>query len=154
MTGTEIRHLEAANGAEYQALFLEALWSVPAAFAADCDEESARSSEQIAERFRREVILGGFVSGRLYAIATFLQQMSPKRKHVGMIWNMYVSEGHRGTGLAEILFKHVLEAASLKVDQVELYVALDNPRGRKFYRNFGFESYDVMPRALRVQGED
>jgi ribosomal protein S18 acetylase RimI-like enzyme len=132
MGGTEIRQLEAANGAEYQALFLEALQSAPAAFAADYDEESARSSEQIAERFRREVIFGGFVSGRLYAIATSLQQVSPKRKHVGMIWNMYVSEQRRGTGLADILFKHVLEAASLKVDQVELYVAVDNPRGRRF----------------------
>src|SRR5580704_4722047 len=75
MSGTQIRQLEAANGAEYQALFLEALRSAPAAFAADYDEESARSSEHIAERFRREVIFGGFVSGRLYGIATFLQQM-------------------------------------------------------------------------------
>jgi ribosomal protein S18 acetylase RimI-like enzyme len=68
-----------------------------------------------------------------------------------MIWNMYVAEGRRGTGLADMLFKYVLEAASLKVDQVELYVAVDNPRGTTFYRKFGFESYGVMPRALRVQ---
>ena len=71
-----------------------------------------------------------------------------------MIWNMYVSEQQRGTGLADTLFKHVLEAASHKVDQVELYVAVDNSRGSKFYRKFGFESYGVMPRALRVQGAD
>jgi ribosomal protein S18 acetylase RimI-like enzyme len=154
MSGTEIRQLEAANGAEYQALFLEALRSAPAGFAADYDEESARSSNQIAERFRREVIFGGFVGGRLHGMVTFLQQMTPKRRHVGMIWNMYVSDEQRGTGLANMLFKHVLDAASLKVDQVELYVAVDNPRGRKFYRKFGFESYGVMPRALRVQGED
>lgn len=154
MTRTEIRQLEAANGADYQALFLEALRSAPAAFAADYDEESARSSEQIAERFRREVILGGFVSGTLHGIVTFLQQIPSKRRHVGMIWNMYVSEEQRGTGLADTLFKHVLETASLKVDQVELYVAVDNPRGRRFYQRFGFESYGVMPRALRVQGQD
>ena len=154
MSGTEIRQLEAANGAEYQALFLEALRSAPTAFAADYEEESARSSEQIAERFRREVIFGAFVSGRLHGIATFLQQIPPKRRHVGMIWNMYVSDEQRGTGLAGILFKHVLEAASPKVDQVELYVAVDNPRARRLYQKFGFESYGVMPRALRVQGKD
>jgi len=150
MNGTEIRQLTA----EYQAVFLEALQSAPTAFAADYGEESARSSDQIAERFRREVIFGAFVEGRLCAIVTLLQQTSPKRRHVGMIWNMYVSEERRGTGLAEILFKYVLEAASLRVDQVELYVAVDNPRGTKFYRRIGFESYGVMPRALRVQGSD
>ena len=53
MSGAQIRQLEAANGAEYQALFVEALRSVPAAFASDYDEESARSSEHLAERFRR-----------------------------------------------------------------------------------------------------
>ena len=58
MSGTEIKQLDAANGADYQALFLEALRSAPAAFAADYDEESARSSEQFAERFRREVMFG------------------------------------------------------------------------------------------------
>src|ERR1700758_3994228 len=129
MSGTEIKQLEAANGAEYQTLFLEALRSAPAAFAADYQEESARSSEQIAERFRRGGIFGGFVSGKLHGIVTFLPQILPKRRHVGMIWNMYVSEEHRGTGLAEKLFKHALEAASLKVEQVELYVAVDNTRG-------------------------
>jgi len=154
MNGTEIRQLNAGDAAEYRALFLGALQSAPAAFAADYSEESPRSSDQIAERFRREVIFGAFVDGGLHGIATFLQQTSPKRRHVGMIWNMYVSEERRGTGLSDMLFNYVLEAASLKVDQVELYVAVDNPRGSKFYRKFGFESYGVMPRALRVQGAD
>ena len=154
MNGTEIRQLNAEDAADYQAVFLGALQSAPAAFAADYGEESARSSDQLAERFRREVIFGAFVDGRLCAIATFLQQTSPKRRHVGMVWNMYVSEERRGTGLADLLFKYVLEVASLVVEQVELYVAIDNPRARKLYRKFGFESYGVMPRALRARGAD
>ena len=117
------------DAAEYQSVFLGALQSAPAAFAADYAEESARGADQIAERFRREVIFGAFVDGRLCAIATFAQQTTPKRRHVGMIWNMYVSEERRGTGLADLLFKYVLEAASLKVDQVELYVAVEQSWG-------------------------
>jgi ribosomal protein S18 acetylase RimI-like enzyme len=154
MNGTEVRRLHTDDAVEYQALFLEALQSAPAAFAADYGEESARTSDQIAERFRREIIVGAFVDGRLCAIATFSQQPSPKRRHVGMIWNMYVSEKRRGTGLADLLFKYVLEMASLVVEQVELYVAIDNPRARKLYRKFGFESYGVMPHALRIEGVD
>src|SRR5260370_2917570 len=97
MSGTEIKQLEAGNGADYQALFLEALRSAPAAFASDYDEESARSSEQIAERFRREGIFGGFVSGRVHGIVTFLQQIPPKRGHGGMIFDMYRSAEQRET---------------------------------------------------------
>jgi len=154
MSGTEVRRLTAEDGTEYQAVFLEALQAAPAAFAADYGEEAARTPDQIAERFRREVIVGAFVDGDLCAIATFSGQPSPKRRHVGMIWNMYVSEKRRGTGLADMLFKYVLEVASPVVEQVELYVAIDNPRARKLYRKFGFESYGVMPRALRVEGID
>jgi hypothetical protein len=62
MNGTEIRQLNAEDAAEYQAVFLGALQSAPTA---DYGEESARSSDQIAERFRREVIFGAFVDGRL-----------------------------------------------------------------------------------------
>ena len=34
------------------------------------------------------IIFGALVDGRLCAIVTFLQQTSPKRRHVGIIWNM------------------------------------------------------------------
>jgi GNAT superfamily N-acetyltransferase len=119
MNGTEIRQLNAEDAAEYQAVFLGALPSAPTAFAADYGEESARSSAQIAERFRREAIFGAFVDGTAVCHRNILAANLPKRRHVGMIWNMYVSEERRGTGLADMLFKYVLEAASLKVDQVE-----------------------------------
>jgi ribosomal protein S18 acetylase RimI-like enzyme len=154
MSGTEIRQLGPRDASEYQAIFLEALRSAPEAFAADYEQESARSLEEVVERFQREGIYGGFASGRLQAIATFERQTMPKRRHVGMVWNMYVAEGQRGTGLAAALFRHVLEVASREVDQVDLYVAVENERAWRFYQRFGFESYGVMPRALRVAGAD
>jgi hypothetical protein len=104
MNGTEIRQLNAEDAAEYQAVFLGALQSAPTAFAADYVEESARSSAQIAERFRREVIFGALADGRPCAIATFFQQTTLKRRHVGMIWNTYVSEERRGTGVSAACF--------------------------------------------------
>lgn len=154
MNGTEIRQLGPRDASEYQAIFLEALRSAPEAFAADYEQESARSLEEVVERFQREGIYGGFASGRLQAIATFQRQTMAKRRHVGMLWNMYVAEGQRGTGLAAALFHHVLEVASREVDQVDLYVAVENERAWRFYQRFGFESYGVMPRALRVAGAD
>jgi ribosomal protein S18 acetylase RimI-like enzyme len=67
---------------------------------------------------------------------------------------MHVGDGHRGTGVAAELFQHVLQVAEREVDQVDLYVAVENQRAWKFDRRFGFESYGVMPRALPVAGVD
>jgi ribosomal protein S18 acetylase RimI-like enzyme len=154
MSEFEIRRLGAADVPVYQALFLEALRSAPSAFAADYEQESVRSLTEVGERLEREATYGAFVAGSLGGIVTFQQQMTPKRRHVGMVWNMHVAEKHRGTGLSAAIFQHVLDVASPQVDQVDLYVAVENKRAWKFYKRFGFESYGVMPRALRVDGTD
>jgi hypothetical protein len=120
MSEFEIRRLGATDVPVYQALFLEALRSAPSAFAADYEQESVRSLEEVGERLRREATYGAFVEGSLGGIETFQQQITPKRRHVGMVWNMHVAE----------------------------------ERAWKFYKRFGFESYGVMPRALRVDGTD
>jgi len=78
MNGTEIRQLNAEDAAEYQAVFLGALPSAPTAFAADYGEESARSSAQIAERFRREAIFGAFVDGTAVCHRNILAASLPK----------------------------------------------------------------------------
>ena len=80
MSGIEIRQLGPPDASEYQVIFLEALRFAPEAFAADYEQESARSLEEVVERFQREAIYGGFVSGRLQAIATFQRQTMPKRR--------------------------------------------------------------------------
>jgi hypothetical protein len=78
MNGTEIRQLNAEDAAEYEAVFLGALQSAPTAFAADYGEESARSSDQIAERFRREAIFGAFVDGTAVCHRNILAANLPK----------------------------------------------------------------------------
>jgi ribosomal protein S18 acetylase RimI-like enzyme len=154
VTATQIRRVGPAEASAYQSLFLEALRSVPTAFAADYEQEAARGLDEVARRLEREASYGAFLSGTLVGIVTLQAQPTPKRRHVGMVWNMYVADGHRGTGLASELFQHVLQVAEREVDQVDLYVAVVNQPAWKFYRRFAFESYGVMPRALRVAGVD
>jgi ribosomal protein S18 acetylase RimI-like enzyme len=154
MTAIEIRRVGPDEASAYQALFLEGLRAAPTAFAADYEQEAVRSLDEVGGRLEREASYGAFKDGTLVGIVTLQAQPTPKRRHVGMVWNMYIADGHRGTGLAAELFQHVLQVAECEVDQVELYVAVENQRAWKFYRRFGFESYGVMPRALRVAGAD
>jgi ribosomal protein S18 acetylase RimI-like enzyme len=150
----EIRALGRTDAAIFQPVLLEALRLHPAAFAAAYEDELHESPDSIAARLADGTIFGALSDGALVAIATYARHPQRKRRHVAMVWGMYVREEHRGTGLARALFEHVVAHAEREVDQLELYVAVDNEPARRFYRRFGFEPYGVMPRSIRVDGVD
>ncbi|PWC53938.1 GNAT family N-acetyltransferase [Azospirillum sp. TSO22-1] len=151
---TSVRRLEAADAEAYRALHLEALRTHPAAFAASYEEECDLPTPAFAARLEQLAVFGGFVDGELAGIATLQRFPQLKRRHVAMIWGMYVREAQRGSGLAGAILCSVLAHAEREVDQVELYVAVGNDRASRFYRNLGFEPYGVMRRSLRVDGVD
>lgn len=149
-----VRRLGAADAGAYRALHLEALRTHPTAFAASYEEECDLPMPDFAARLEQLAVFGGFMGGGLEGIATLQRFPQRKRRHVAMIWGMYVREARRGSGLAGAILRAVLAHAEREVDQVELYVAVGNERAGRFYRNLGFEPYGVMRRSLRVDGVD
>ena len=149
-----VRRLSAADAEAFRAVHLEALQAYPAAFAADWEEERGLPLADFAARLEQLIVLGGFVGGALAGIATIQKQPLKKRRHMAMLWGMYVTDAHRGSGLAAAIMQAAIERAEREVDQVELYVAVGNDRASRFYRGFGFEPYGVMRRSLRVDGVD
>jgi len=65
---------------------------------------------------------------------------------------MYVSESHRGTGIAAGLMQE--EISYLKklgdVDQVQLAVVTSNPAAVRFYEKMGFLPYGFEKKALKI----
>lgn len=149
-----VRQLGEADAEAFRALHLEALRTHPAAFAAAYEEECDLPPSEFRTRLERLTVFGGFVDGALAGIATLQRYPQLKRRHVAMIWGMYVREAVRGSGLSAAILRAVMEHAEREVDQVELYVAVGNDRARRFYAGFGFEPYGVMRRSLRVEGVD
>jgi ribosomal protein S18 acetylase RimI-like enzyme len=137
-------------------VFLEALEAHPAAFAASAEDESVLAVEDFAKRLsgKESMVFGVLAGDDLAAVATFVPQSLRKRRHVAMIWGMYVRPQFEGTGMGKALMRHVLQFAENQVDQVELYVNVTNERARGLYVRLGFERYGVMRRALRVDGTD
>jgi ribosomal protein S18 acetylase RimI-like enzyme len=148
--------LSASDAPSYRTVFLAALRAHPAAFAASAEDESALVVEDFAQRLSGSdsAIFGVLAGDDLAAIATFVSQPLRKRRHIGMIWGMYVRPEYEGAGMGKQLMRHVLEFAESRVDQVELYVNTTNDRARSLYTGMGFERYGVMRRALRVEGTD
>ncbi|MEZ5833445.1 MAG: GNAT family N-acetyltransferase [Dongiaceae bacterium] len=155
MTGPHaVRQLGPSDAEAFRSLHLEALENHPAAFAMAYEEECDLPLSEFQLRLERLITFGGFVDGALAGIATLQRQPLLKRKHMAMIWGMYVRDPFRGSGLATEIFDAVIDRARKEVDQVELYVAVGNERASQFYKRFGFERYGVMRRSLRVGGVD
>jgi RimJ/RimL family protein N-acetyltransferase len=149
-----VRQLTPADAEAFRALHLEALEKYPAAFAMAYEEECDLPLTEFQTRLERLIVFGGFVAGALAGIATLQCQPLMKRRHMAMVWGMYVKDTFRGSGLATAIFQSVIARAEREVDQLELYVAVGNDRASQFYKRFGFEPYGVMRRSLRVKGVD
>jgi ribosomal protein S18 acetylase RimI-like enzyme len=151
-SGETIRRLLAADADMYRTLRLAALAEAPEAFGSDVATESAAPVDKFAATLRDGYVAGGFVDGRLVALAGFAASTREKMRHRGNIWGVYVAPEARGTGLGRRIVTHVLERARSEVQQVHLAVTATNAAAVALYESLGFERYGTEPRALYVNG--
>jgi ribosomal protein S18 acetylase RimI-like enzyme len=147
-----VRQLLPEDAEALRILRLEALELHPEAFGSSHAEESTRSADAFAAWTTGGYIAGGFVDGRLDAMAGLSIPRTTKQMHKGTLWGVYVRESRRGSGLAEAVMDAVLDHAGTRVEQVHLSVAATNDRAINLYRRLGFEPYGTERRALLVNG--
>ena len=145
-----LRMLGHDDAGAFRALRLEALERHPCAFAAAQDEESGQSAADVAERLAAQAVFGGFVEGTLVGVAGFAAPALAKKKHKGLVWGVYVRAGMRGHGLGRALVAQLIEHARGRVAQLHAAVVTGNTVAGNLYRDLGFVTYGVEPRALKV----
>jgi ribosomal protein S18 acetylase RimI-like enzyme len=138
------------RGGAFRALRLDALARHPCAFAAAHDEELTQSAADVAERLAEQAVFGAFVDDNLVGVAGFATPSLAKKAHKGLLWGVYVGAGARGQGVGKALVRRVIDHARGRVIQLHAAVAADNPVARGLYRDLGFRTYGLEPRALRV----
>ncbi|MGO4275177.1 GNAT family N-acetyltransferase, partial [Paenibacillus sp. TAF58] len=85
----------------------------------------------------------------------FKREQSLKMKHKAFIWGIYVSEKHRGQGIAKQLMVEVIHRGKQleRLKQVSLSVVTTNGAAADLYRKLGFETYGVERNALEYEGQ-
>lgn len=149
-----VRRLTEEDATSFRALRLHALATEPAAFAADHEEESLLPPARFAERLRNNVVFAAEDAGGLLGAVAWYAEASPKRRHLGHLWGMYLRPEGRGMGLGRRLLAAAVDDARGRVERLSLGVAIGNEAALRLYRAAGFVVFGTEPAALRVDGMD
>ncbi|WP_188454752.1 GNAT family N-acetyltransferase [Virgibacillus oceani] len=150
----EIRKLNSSNADAYIEIRLEALQTNPEAFASSYEEEKHYSLEKVQNRLEDDYscTIGAFENETLAGVVSIVREQRPKIKHRANIYAMYVTPEKRGSGIARKLMIDALEMVKQmnRIEQVYLSVVATNEPAKKLYKAFGFKTYGVDRRALKV----
>jgi RimJ/RimL family protein N-acetyltransferase len=117
------------------------------------------SVEALAERFRAQAsgqdafIIGAFAPDLVGAVGC-MREPRVKRRHVALIWGVYVVPEHRGGGLGRRLFLDTIARAREwpDLEQLRLDVTATNLAARALYVSCGFQVIGLRRRTLKVEG--
>jgi len=113
------------------------------------EAEADQPFEQFLERIETCPVFGAFVEGTIIGMVGFWRETSPKERHKGFIWGMYVAPAARRLGIGVSLVQAVVEHAATQVEQVRLAVNAGNQAAIALYERQGFVIYGREPRALK-----
>ncbi|QVY62285.1 GNAT family N-acetyltransferase [Cytobacillus gottheilii] len=151
-----IRPLLKQDGELYKVHRLEALQQHPEAFAASYEEEKSQSVQSFEERLSSSnaITFGAFAGDVLTGSVTLFQDSKVKMQHKAYLFAMYVSEAHRGKGIAKTLISEAIKKARECADIEQLYLTVmsENHSAKRLYESYGFKTYGVEKNALKVDG--
>lgn len=145
-----IRRLGQEEAETFRAIRLEALRSHPASFGAAYEVDSARPLTYFADGLGRDAIFSAWRENDLLGIAGYHREETPKQRHKGLLWTMYVRKEARGSGAADMLVDAVVKHARHEVEILLLAVGVHNEPAQRLYRRHGFTEYGREERALKV----
>ena len=143
----------------YRALRLRGLSEHPDAFTSSHAEESEQPLAATAQRIAPDSpdwVFGAFVGGVLAGVVGLAREARSKNRHKASVFGMYVAPDHARHGIGAGLMRHAIEVARSVpgLEQLVLTVTDTNVAARKLYEKFGFRSFGVEPRAIRVHDVD
>jgi hypothetical protein len=130
----------------------DAPWAFLASAAQDrgCDVEKVKVS---LERTDAAIVAVREI-GKLVAAAGVVREEALKRRHVAMIWGVYVTPAARGCGCARAVVSHAIEVTRgwEGVGSIHLAVSANAPEAKRLYESLGFVEWGFEPDAVRIDG--
>lgn len=145
----EIRHLQEQDWTISKEIRLEALKLHPEFFGG-YEDESLWEDEDFKKDLMKNDIFGAFIENKLIGVSGYFQSTLQKLKHRGTLFGLYVRQENRGQGIAGQLIEAIITHARKQVLQLHCTVTTDNKAAINLYQKYGFQSYGIEPRSLKV----
>jgi len=142
---------------DYVALRREMLQDAPWAFLASEAQDRGCDVEKVMVSLARAdaAIVGIRDGGKLVASAGVVREEALKRRHIAMIWGVYVTPAARGRGCARAVVSRAMEVARswAGIGSIHLAVNANAPEARRLYGSLGFLEWGFEPDAVRIDGK-
>lgn len=101
--------------------------------------------------------LGAYENDTLTGVVSFTRDGSDREKlrHKGILFRLYVSNLHRGKGIAKLLIEELIERVKKidDIEQINLTVVSDNQNAKLLYEKFNFTTFASEKNAIIWQGK-
>jgi RimJ/RimL family protein N-acetyltransferase len=152
----DVRLLTVEDAEAFQAVRLRAVADHPVAFLVSYEEEQARPIEVVRERLRNSLPdspqFGAFEGDHLVGVVGLRRDDHAKARHRAMLWGMYVAPEVRGKRVGHALIEALLSYARTMpgLEMIILGVAVGNSSARALYAGFGFQTYAIDTREMKI----
>ena len=145
-----VRRLEASDAETFQNLRLEGFHLQEREFRYAPEDEAGLTLAEVGARLDRDFVVGVHEDGQMIGIAGLTCLDGVKTRHKALLWGMYVRVGFRGAGVADMLMSRIVDHARAQVEKVTLTVMQENCRAVRFYERWGFTTYAIEPRSVKL----
>ena len=145
-----VRRLTPGDAEEFQTLRLEGFRLQEREFRYAPEDEAELTLADVGARLDRDFVVGVHEDGQMIGIAGLTCLDGVKTRHKALLWGMYVKAQFRGTGAADILMSALIDYARKQVEMVTLTVVHENRRAVQFYERWGFATYAIEPRSVKL----
>ena len=146
----KIRRLSKGDGAIFGRIRLEALITEPNSFGAHASDFDSFSNQDWEGVLSARTAFVAFDGDAPIGLASLFPMDLSRLAHRSEVTNVYVTPGHRGSGVSDALMDTLERfAAKIGVIQLELAVNAENRAAIKFYRKRGYHQIGEVPRGFR-----
>jgi ribosomal protein S18 acetylase RimI-like enzyme len=149
-----VRILTTADAPAFRTLRLRALLEHPDAFTSSYEEDVRKAIGATEQRIAGggNVFWGTFVDGEIRGMIGLTREPRAKNRHKADIVAMYVVPEFGRRGLGRALLQAAIQHArsELALEQLVLTVTRSNTGAAELYRDAGFNTFGMEPRAIKV----